>query len=98
MSTAVATYNQLVQQQRDLSQDIEEALNALMASLESKLELATQQKTLQAEIPINYPEFSPADVRRKILDEVARRLEGRVPTPLRDWTTRVANSGGNLEE
>lgn len=98
MSTAVTTYNDLVHQQRDLTHTIEQALTTIASALETKLQLAEQQKHIQATIGLTYPEHGSADVRAKILDQVARRLEGRASTERRDWTMRRAMIGGNLEE
>lgn len=98
MTSAVENYNQLVPQQRDLSQEIKESTNVIVALLEKKLQLAKQQKQLQAELGIQYPEHSPEDVRRQVVDTVVRRLEGRDTTGLTDWSCRVAGPGGNLEE
>jgi hypothetical protein len=95
-TTAIAAYNQLVPQQRDYNKAIDEALNAIVAILESKLHLAEQQKQLQAEIGISYPEHSPADVRRHVIDVIVRRLEQRDTTGTTDWSCRVAQPGGNL--
>lgn len=99
MSTSVTRYNALVEQQRDLTATIQASVNTIASALESKLKLADEQNNIEvAEIGISYPEFSTADVRRKIIDEVVRRLEGRDSTQLRDWTTRLAGPGGNLED
>lgn len=98
MNAVIVKYNELVEQQRGLTQSIDASVNALVAALETKLHLAAVQKDLQAELGIQYPELSPADVRAKVLDEVARRLGGRDTTPLRDWTIRLATQGGNLHD
>jgi phage tail protein X len=94
----VANYNQLVQQQRTFTTAIEESLKAIEACLESKLQLAAQQKQLHAEIGIAYPDLAPADVRATVVAHVVSRLEQRAPTPLREWSMRRAQTGGNLEE
>ncbi|WHZ25319.1 MAG: hypothetical protein OJF51_000114 [Nitrospira sp.] len=98
MSAAVENYNQLAKQQSALTKAIEESLNFIVSSLETKLDLAEQQKNLQGEIGIQYPEHSPADVQRYTHDVILRRLESRDRTQLRDWSIRLANAGGNLEE
>jgi hypothetical protein len=97
--SAVQKYNQLVEQQRDLTATIQASTNTIVSALASKLKLAEQQNNIQvAEIGISYPAYSTADVRTKIIDEVLRRLEGRDSTQLRDWSTRLAGPGGNLQE
>jgi len=97
--SAVQKYNQLVEQQHDLTATIQASTNTIVSALASKLKLAEQQNNIQvAEIGISYPAYSTADVRTKIIDEVLRRLEGRDSTQLRDWSTRLAGPGGNLQE
>ena len=92
-------YNELVERQRALTATIQEALGTIASALEAKEHAAEEQKTLQAsEIGVRYPEHSVADVRRKVIDEVVRRMEQRASTPLRDWTCRFALPGGNLED
>jgi cobalamin biosynthesis Mg chelatase CobN len=94
----VQQYNELVAQQRDLTSTIHASLNTIVSALEKKLQLAEEQKQLQATIGIAYPELSVADVRRQVIDVIVRRLEQRDITQLPDWTTRFAGLGGNLDE
>ena len=97
--TAEEHYNDLAQQQRTLSASIREATGKILEAMASKEKIATEQKTLQAsDIGIPYPQYSVADVRAQVLDEVVRRLEQRDATQRRDWSTRLVTSGGTLEE
>lgn len=95
---SVPGYNELSQQQRACTATIQEATNTIVSALETKLQVAAQQKQLQADIGIQYPEHSPADVRRQVVDVIVRRLEQRDSTGFTDWSTRFATPGGNLEE
>jgi hypothetical protein len=88
-------YNDLVQQQRTLTTAIEASLNTMLMALESKLQLAAQQKQLHGTA---YPDLSPADVRTTVVAYVVSRLEQRPTPPLREWSMRRAQPGGNLDE
>lgn len=98
MSAALLNYNQVVAQQRALTATIHASLDTIVAALADKETLAEEQKRLQAEIPVSYPEHSVADVRRQVVDVIVRRLEDRDATGFTDWSTRLATPGGNLEE
>ena len=97
MTPAEERYNQYVEEQRTLTATIHDALSTIVTALETKERTAVQQKKLQSEIGIQYLEYSPADVRRQVLDAIARRLENRDTTGLTDWSCRLAAQGGNLE-
>lgn len=99
MNAAIEQYNELVTHQCALTTTIQDATSTIVQALASKEKAAEEQKTLQvAEIGVPYPQYSVADVRAKIVDEVIRRLEQRDATQLRDWSCRPLGPGGNMEE
>lgn len=99
MSASILKYNELVQRQQALTATIQEAVGTIVTTLAVKERTAEEQKTIQvSEIGVPYPQHSVADVRRHVVDVIVRRLEQRDTTGTTDWSCRLAQPGGNLEE
>ena len=96
------TYNQLVDQQRALTETISAAFDTMTKALEVKEGLARKQDNIQVgAVGRPYTELSPADLRRVILEEITTRLQKtNRPTELRalDWTCRRMRDDGDLEQ
>lgn len=91
-------YNSIVEQNRELTDAIEQAVRVIVAASSAKQRLAVEQARMHGTA---YPNLNPVELSHLIAGEISKRLtaptEGKTSIRCLDWTCRRMTPGGDLE-